>query len=189
MKRGLLIITILMSLLLQSKAQSVFTSVPVVNDKVVFKQFIHIDQGLTPDQRYSLLYKWGKDNYSGNPLLSGIKFDDKAKTVTVSSKVELLLPPNTEGVREKVIMNYRFDAAVTNTGLSINVRDITYQNNMSKSSKIFPKTFSAEETIAPVAITASPESEKEFRVNTQKSTLFFLNELYDDLNNVFKLNK
>ena len=34
--------------------------------KVVFQQFIHIDQEFSNDQRYALLYKWGKDNYARN---------------------------------------------------------------------------------------------------------------------------
>ncbi|HMM15938.1 MAG TPA: hypothetical protein PKC47_00150, partial [Petrimonas sp.] len=55
------------SVLIQVNGQSVFTTVPVVNGKVVFQQFIHIDRELAADQRYALLYKWGKDNYAGNP--------------------------------------------------------------------------------------------------------------------------
>lgn len=178
---------ILSFFLLSVNGQSVFSDVTVVNGKVVFQQFVHIDQGLSIDQRYSLLYKWGKDNYTGNPLLSGIRFDDKNKSITVSSKIELLLPQNSNGVREKVVMNYRFDASVTNAGLSLVVRDINYQNSQSKGSSIFPKTFTAEDTITPSAISSSPQSEKEFRVNTQRSTLYFLNELYSDLSQIFSL--
>lgn len=178
-----------MSFMLNVKSQSVFTSVPVVNGKVVFQQFVHTDQSLTSSQKYSLLYMWGKDNYSGNPLLSGIRFDDKNNSITVSSKIELVLPQNNDGVREKVIMNYRFDATVTNAGCALVIRDINYQNSQSKGSSLFPKTFTAENTITTTAISSSPESEKEFRVNTQKSTLYFLNELYQDINNLFLLNK
>lgn len=189
MKKMLVSAIMMLTILLNVNSQSVFSSVPVVNGKVVFQQFVHIDRGLSLDQRYSLLYKWGKDNYSGNPLLAGIRFDDKNNSITVSSKVELLLPQNSAGVREKVLMNYRFDAAITNAGLTLVVRDISYQNAQSKGSSLFPKTFSAEDTISPNAISSASESDKEFRVNTQKSTLYFLNELYDDLSNIFELNK
>ncbi|MDO5665962.1 MAG: DUF4468 domain-containing protein [Bacteroidia bacterium] len=189
MKKIIFIVLILASVLTQAKAQSVFTTVPVVNGKVVFQQFIHIDQELTADQRYALLYKWGKDNFAGNPLLSGIRFDDKAKSITVGSKIELLLPQSSNGVREKVIMNYRFDATITNAGCMLVVRDITYQNSQSSNSSFFPKTFTAEETITATAVSAASETDKEFRVNTQKSTLFYLNELYDDLSRVFALEK
>ena len=46
----------------QTKNENVFSTVPEVNGKVVFQQFIHTDQGLNEEQVYSLLYKWGKDN-------------------------------------------------------------------------------------------------------------------------------
>lgn len=189
MKKIIFTALILASVLIQVKAQSAFTSVPVVNGKVVFQQFIHIDQELTTDQRYSLLYKWGKDNYAGNPLLSGIRFDDKARSITVGSKVELLLPQNSNGVREKVIMNYRFDATITNAGCMLIIRDINYQNSQSGGAAFFPKTFTAEETITTTAISNVSGADKEFRTNTQKSTLFYLNELYTDLSKVFDLSK
>ena len=177
-------------LLSQVSGQSVFTSVPVVNGKVVFQQFIHIEQDLSADQRYSILYKWGKDNYTGNPLLAGIRFDENNKSITVSSKVELLLPQNNAGVREKLIMNYRFDASITNAGCMLIVRDITYQNPLVKGSSLFPKTFSAEETITSEAISSSASAaDKEFKMNVQKGSLYFLNELYNDLNAIFVLNK
>lgn len=189
MKKIIFTALILASALIQVKAQSAFTSVPVVNGKVMFQQFIHIDQDLSPDQRYALLYKWGKDNYAGNPLLAGIRFDDKARSITVSSKVELLLPQNSNGVREKVIMNYRFDATITNAGCMLVIRDINYQNSQSGSAAFFPKTFTAEETITNTAVSAVSGLDKEFRTNTQKSTLYYLNELHDDLSSVFDLNK
>lgn len=189
MKKIIFTALIFASVLIQAKAQSVFTTVPVVNGKVVFQQFIHIDQELTADQRYALLYKWGKDNYAGNPLLSGIRFDDKARSITVGSKIELLLPQNSNGVREKVIMNYRFDASITNAGCMLVVRDVTYQNSQSPNSSFFPKTFTAEETIASTAISAASGLDKEFKTNTQKSTLFYLNGLYNELSKIFNLSK
>lgn len=189
MRKYTLISLFLLSMLFQTKAQPVFTSVPVVNGKVVFQQFIHLDQNLSADQQYALLYKWGKDNFAGNPLLSGIRFDDKAKNITVSSKVELLLPKNDAGVREKILMNYRFDANITGAGCMLVIRDITYQNVNQKGSAFFPKSYTAEEMITDSAIAASSGTDKEFKANNQKSTLYYLNELYSDLNKVFELNK
>lgn len=188
-KKIFITITLFVSLLFQANSQAPFSDVTVVNGKVVFQQFVHINQDLSADQRYAILYKWGKDNFSGNPLLSGIRFDDKNKSITVSSKVELLLPVNSDGVREKTVMNYRFDASITNAGLSFVVRDISYQNVQSKGSSLFPKTITAESTISPSAISSSPDNEKEFRMNTQKSTLYFLNELYEDISGIYLPNK
>lgn len=186
MKRNILLLGLLLLVAIGSNAQAekenMFTAVPEVNGKVVFQQFIHTDQGLNEDQVYSLLYKWGKDNYAGNPLLSGIRFNEKDKSITVSSKVELLLPENSDGERLKKMMNYRFDASITNAGCVLIIRDITYQD-VSKSKGFFPKLTSAEDVITDSALTASL-ADKEYRENLRKGTLYFLNELYHDLKGV-----
>lgn len=183
MKRILFIIGLIFSFLgsdALSQNENVFTSVSEVNGKVVFQQFIHTPKGLNEDQSYSLLYKWGKDNYANNPLLSGIRFNEKDHSITVSSKVELLLPQNSSGVREKMLMNYRFDAGITNAGCVLKIRDVTYQNVREKGKSFFPKSNSAEEMITDNAINSNSE-EKELKENLRKGTLYFLNELYNDL--------
>ena len=189
MRTKVLILLSLITFGLQAQSQQVFTTVPVVNNKVVFQQFIHVDDAFNTDQRYSLLYKWGKDNYTGNPLLAGIRFDDKKHSVTVSSKVELLLPENSEGVREKVIMSYRFDVSVAQGGCALVVRDISYHNPLVKGSSLFAKSFSAESTITNDAISSAEGRDREYKLNLQKGTLYFLNELHEDISSLFVLNK
>ena len=184
MKRILFIIGLIFSFLgtnALSQNENVFTSVSEVNGKVVFQQFIHTPKGLNEDQSYSLLYKWGKDNYASNPLLSGIRFNEKDHSITVSSKVELLLPENSNRVREKMLMNYRFDASITSAGCVLKIRDITFQNVREKGKSFFPKSNSAEEMITDNAINSNSDN-KEFKENLRKGTLYFLNELYNDLN-------
>ena len=189
MKRILLIVGLVFTIVISGNAQAqnenVFSTVPEVNGKVVFQQFIHTHQGLSEAQVYSLLYKWGKDNYAGNPLLSGIRFNEKEKTITVSSKVELLLPENSDGDRLKKMMNYRFDASITSAGCVLIIRDVTYQDG-EKSKSFFPKLSSAEEMITDSAINSSA-SDKELKENLRKSTLYFLNELYNDLKGVLSV--
>ena len=173
MKKILFIIGLAFSFLglnAQTQFENVFTSVPEVNGKVVFQQFVHTSQGLNEDQSYALLYKWGKDNYAGNPLLSGIRFNDKDKSISVSSKIELLLPENSQGVREKMTMNYRFDANITNAGCVLKVRDVTYQNVREKGKSFFPSTSTAEDMITDSAINSNSEN-KELKTNLRKSTL------------------
>ena len=190
MKRILFTIGLVFSFIIGGNAQTqnenVFSSVPEVNGKVVFQQFIHTHQGLNEDQSYALLYKWGKDNYAGNPLLAGIRFNEKDRSVTVSSKVELLLPENSDGVREKMMMNYRFDATITNAGCVLMVRDVTYQNVREKGASFFPKSSSAEEMITDSSINSN-SSDKELKTNLRKGTLYFLNELYNDLKKEFSV--
>lgn len=190
MKKFLTIFFVLSAFILNTKGQNAnenpFQNVTIQNGKVVFQQFIHTSQNFLEDQKYAILYKWGKDKYSGNPLLSGIRFDDKAKSITVSSKVELLLQPNKAGTREKMTMNYRFDAAVTAAGIMLTVRDITYLKEGSRSgSVVFPKAYSAEEMITDQAI-SSDSGLRELRSNTQKGTLVYLNKLYTDLAAAFE---
>ena len=189
MKRILFIIGLAFTFIIGGSAQTedekVFASVPEVNGKVVFQQFIHTHDGLSTDQSYALHYKWGKDNYAGNPLLSGIRFNEKEKSITVSSKVELLLPENSDGVREKKMMNYRFDASITNAGCVLIIRDVTYQDAQ-KTKTFFPKLSSAEEMITDSAINSN-SGDIEFKSNLRKSTLYFLNELYNDLKKVLSV--
>ena len=191
MKRILLIVGLVFAVIIGANAQTqdenVFSTVPEVNGKVVFQQFIHTHQGLSEDQSYSLLYKWGKDNYAGNPLLSGIRFNEKEKSITVSSKVELLLPQNSDGERLKKMMNYRFDAFITNAGCVLIIRDVTYQDS-DKNKSFFPKLSSAEEMITDSAINSNSK-DKELKENLRKGTLYFLNELYNDLKNVLSVSK
>ena len=191
MKRILLIVGLVFAVIIGANAQTqdenVFSTVPEVNGKVVFQQFIHTHQGLSEDQIYSLLYKWGKDNYAGNPLLSGIRFNEKDKSITVSSKVELLLPENSDGERLKKMMNYRFDASITNAGCVLIIRDVTYQDG-DKNKSFFPKLSSAEEMITDNAINSN-SNDKELKENLRKGTLYFLNELYNDLKNVLSVSK
>ena len=191
MKRILLIVGLVFAVIIGANAQTqdenVFSTVPEVNGKVVFQQFIHTHQGLSEDQSYSLLYKWGKDNYASNPLLSGIRFNEKEKSITVSSKVELLLPQNSDGERLKKMMNYRFDASITNAGCVLIIRDVTYQDS-DKNKSFFPKLSSAEEMITDSAINSNSK-DKELKENLRKGTLYFLNELYNDLKNVLSVSK
>jgi len=115
--------------------------------------------------------------FTGSPLLSGIRYDDKSQTVTVSSKAELNLPADKAGVRDHMLMSYRFDATVTNAGCVLVVRDITYQNARREAGSFFPKIYTAEETITDQALSVKSD-EGELKSNLRKETLRMLNKLY-----------
>lgn len=169
---------------LEGQNDANFTTVSVVNGKVVFEQFLLADQTGNANQRYAKLQNWTKKTFTGNPLLSGIRYDDKAQSITVSSKAELLLPANSAGVQEKMIMSYRFDATITNAGCLLVVRDITYQPAKKDSGSFFPKIYPAEETITDQAVAANG-GERELRTNLRKETLLLLNKLTADLSQAF----
>ena len=184
MRKNILIVSIMLLLSFYLSAQqssnSIFANVPVMSGRVVFQQFIPADNSLSADQKYSLLTKWAKDNYSGNRMVSGIRFNEKERNVTVSAKTELVLPKSTKEGESKLMMNYRFDVAVTNGGLILTIRDITFQKIASTNNPSTLKVYLAEETITDASIAASDE-EKEFRISTRNETLAFVNSLYDTL--------
>ncbi|WP_129594093.1 DUF4468 domain-containing protein [Seramator thermalis] len=184
MRKNIFIVSIMLMLSFYLSAQqssnSIFANVPVMNGRVIFQQFIPADNSLSADQKYSLLTKWAKDNYSGNRMVSGIRFNEKERSVTVSAKTELVLPTSIKEEDRKLMMNYRFDVSVTNGGLILTIRDITFQKVTLTNNQTTSKVFSAEETITDVSIAASDE-EKEFRISTRNETLAFVNSLYDSL--------
>lgn len=161
----------------QQQIQQVFTKVPVVNGKVLFQQFIHVEEDMSTNQQYALLSKWGKDSYANNPKLSSIRFDEKNQSITVSSKTDLLLPENSQKVKEKITMNYRFDASITNAGCVLVFRDITFHDDRNKSNSFFPLTYSAEEMITDESITLKSDSQ-EFKKNLRKASLSFFDQVY-----------
>ena len=183
MKKYILILSFLLAGLISLKAQSdnVFTTVPVMNGKVVFQEFIHTDQNLSPEQKYAILYKWGKDKYAGNPLLSGIRFDDKGRAITVSTKANLAAG------NENILMNYRFDASLSNAGCMLTIRDITYNSEKRNGDSIFPTAYTAEQMITDQTVNSGDD--KELRSATRKATLEYLNELHSQIKGLFQLEK
>ena len=184
MRKNILVASIMLMLSFYLSAQqssnSIFANVSVMNGRVVFQQFIPADNSLSADQKYSLLTKWAKDNYSGNRMVSGIRFNEKERSVTVSAKTELFLPTSIKEEDRKLMMNYRFDVSVTNGGLMLTIRDITFQKVALTNNQSTSKIYSAEETITDASIAVSDE-EKEFRISTRNETLAFVNSLYDSL--------
>jgi hypothetical protein len=186
MKKQILTFLILMIAFFTVEGQidAGFTTVPVINGKVVFEQYILAEQGVGADQKYALLLKWGKQKFTGNPMLSGIRFDDKARSVTVSTRNELILPENSVGVKEKIIMSYRFDASITNAGCMLVIRDITYQSTQKDNGSFFPKVYTAEQTITDQAVSATGV-EGVWRNAIRKETLSVLNKLYAEITAIF----
>lgn len=156
-----------------SKAQPVFSTVPILNGKVVFQQYVYVEKEMSDNQKYTVLNQWGKKKYAGNPSLIGIRFDDKASSMTVSAKTDLPV----SGASEKVVMTYRYDVAITNVGCMLTIRDITYQ--------VGSKNVSAEVSIADSAISSASGADKTLNQNIRNATLAFFNKLYDELKAIY----
>lgn len=186
MKKYILLLGFLVLWVLNTESQTsaAFNRVPMLNGKVVFEQFVVSNQSSSSDQNYAKLQKWARDRYTGNPLLSGIRFDDKSQTVTVSSKSHLKLPANSAGNSTEMIMNYRFDVSASGAGSMLVMRDITFQSVDKDATSFFPKVYTAEQMISDQAIGVGGE-EGELRNATRKAALQFVNELYTDFSSVF----
>ena len=70
MKKLFITLSLLLSVLFVAKGQedAPFTTIPVVNGKVIFEQFIPIvsaKQNVSIDRRYSQLQSWAKSTFAG----------------------------------------------------------------------------------------------------------------------------
>lgn len=158
-----------------------FIYVTTFKNKVVFLKEIPISNK-NMDYNYFVLKEWGKKNYSNDITQSNIRYDNKNKEILVKSRVELILPENSEGLRESVLMIYHLNAFILDNKCILEVKNITY--NSPERTTI--RSFKAEDIISDEAIRINDDL-GEFRVNTKKSTLYFLNELANELADV--LNK
>lgn len=156
-----------------------FIYVTTFKNKVVFLKEIPISNK-NMDYNYFVLKEWGKKNYSNDITQSNIRYDNKNKEILVKSRVELILPENSEGLRESVLMIYHLNAFILDNKCILEVKNITY--NSPERTTI--RSFKAEDIISDEAIRINDDL-GEFRVNTKKSTLYFLNELANELADVF----
>lgn len=159
------------------QVDNAFTTVTVVNGKVLFEQFIPVSQNLSSNQKYQLLQEWTKKKFAGNPMLAGIRYDEASRTITVSNRTELQNP-------EKMVMSYRFDVSVNNAGCMLVVRDISYQVNQSNAASFFPKVYTAEQIITDQSLN-NAGSEAEWRKAVRRETLQTLNQLAAELAAIF----
>ncbi|HHU96767.1 MAG: hypothetical protein QM237_00720 [Bacteroidota bacterium] len=164
---------------LNGQTDAAFGSVPVVNGKVVFQQFIPNADGVDAPQQYVKLQKWGRERFQGNPLLSAIRFDDKARSVTISAGVNLSLPATSA----TVTLRYRLDISVANAGTMLVVRDISFQGEALGSGSAIPKTYGAEQVITDQAINGA-NGDKELRTHVRQATLNYFNGLHVELSSL-----
>lgn len=161
-----------------------FNSVPVIEDKVTFLKEVSLVESMSADGNYALLKDWAIENYGKDPFLSSVRHDIKNKEFIAKSRIELLLPANAKGVREKMVMRYRINGFIFQDRCVLEITDISYLYEDSSKNKLLPRIIRAEEFITDNAINIDDEV-KEYRENTRKSTLFFLNELGENFEKHF----
>lgn len=161
-----------------------FTSVPLIEGKVTFLKEIPVKQGLSPEENYKLLKEWAIVNYGKDPFISSVRHDSNNQEFIAKSRIELLLPANSKGVREKMIMRYRVNGFIFQSRCVLEITEISYLYENSRNNKLLPRVIRGEDFITDKALEITDEVQ-EFRINTRKSTLFFLDELAKDFENKF----
>ncbi len=161
-----------------------FENVTVIDNKVVFLKEVPLKKNYSKEFNYNLLKDWGKKNYGKDPFISSIRYDNKNFEIAAKSRIELLLPVNSKGVSEKVVMRYRINSFIFQDKCVLEVQNIAfiYQNQSSK--ERIPKVFSAENFITNEVIDSVGDYQ-ELKVNTRKSALYYVNQLADDFAQVF----
>ncbi len=154
-----------------------FTYAPLFDNQVVLMKEISLNNA-DPNKSFQIVKEWGKERYASDPLISNIRYDNTNKEIIVKSKIELLLPENENKVREKVIMTYHLNTFILNGKCVFEVKGITYKLHNTK------KSLKAEDTITQSSLVSGPQ--QELRINIQRSTFYFLNELADSLETALK---
>lgn len=155
-----------------------FTYAPLFGNQVVLIKEIPL-VNTDADKNFYTVKEWGKQRYASAPLISNIRYDNTNKEIIVKSKIELLLPENHNNIREKVVMTYHLNVFILNNKCVFEVKGITYKVSSIK------KTLKAEDTITQLAIEAQ-DAQQELRINIQKSTFYFINELANSLETALK---
>lgn len=163
-----------------------FTKVYLVNDKVVFIKEIPSNKGISKEANFKILRDWAKENYGRDPFISSIRYDAKNTEFIAKSKIELLLPQNSQGIREKMIMRYRINGFLSGDKCILEITDISYLYENAKRSNIdLPHVIKAENFITDKDISIR-DNLTEIKNNTRKSTLYFVNELALKFENIYK---
>lgn len=161
-----------------------FVEVPVIEGKVTFLKEIPYKKNVSPDANYKIIKDWAIVNYGKDPFVSSVRHDKENKEFIAKSRIELLLPANSKGVREKMIMRYRINGFIFQDKCVLEVTGISYLYENAKNDKSLSRVIRAEDFITDDAIEIN-DNVKEFRTNTRKSTLYFLNQIGDDFESKF----
>lgn len=163
-----------------------FVEVSVIEGKVTFLKEIPTKKEISVDANYKILKEWAIVNYGKDPFISSVRHDAQNKEFIAKSRIELLLPANSKGIREKMIMRYRINGFIFQDKCILEVTGISYLYENAKNNKLLPRIVRAEDFITDDAI-GIEDNIKEFRVNTRKSTLYFLNQIGTDFEAKFGL--
>jgi hypothetical protein len=153
-------------------------TISVKQGKVVSEKELDLD--INNNSAYEILRMWARDNYGKDPFISSVRYDNQGQFITAKSRIELLLPPDSKNVREKVVMRYRIDASIVNGKCIITFKEIAYLYENPLKPDLLPKISKAEELITDQALSLK-DNRSELRSNIRKSTLYFITQTCQEL--------
>lgn len=155
-----------------------FSYAPVFNNQVVLIREMPLNNNSTV-VNFQKLKEWAKINYGSDLFGSSVKNDRKNNETMIKSKIELLLPANSEGLEDKIVMNYRLNIFLIKNKCVFEIKNITY-NYKNTSDGLVKKNFEAIDMISENALSQN-DKWRELRIATQKATFQYFNTLADDL--------
>lgn len=161
-----------------------FKTITVINNKVAFIKEVAVDQHQT-NKNYNILKEWARENYGKDPFISSVRYDNRKHKIIAKSRIELILPEDSRGVREKMVMRFRVNGYLIDDKCVLEIIDLSFLCENAKDSTL-PRVIRAEEFITDEKV-ATEDNLKELRVNTRKSTLYFLNSLGKEFEGLFDL--
>ncbi|RHJ86497.1 DUF4468 domain-containing protein [Parabacteroides sp. AM08-6] len=113
---------------------------PMKNGKVCYTDKITVAK-MNKDAIFNAINEWAKKNYGKDVFLSNVSSSKSKGTISVNSKVELLLNDT-----DKTIIKYKMKINCHDEGYDIEMSNITYQYDPNNDKKY--KTYKAEDVIA-----------------------------------------
>lgn len=159
-------------LLAQGHKGEVAECAPMEKGKVCYRDTVHVKE-MNQAQLFEVIKEWAKENYGKDVFLSNVNSNKSKGTITVSSKVELLLNDT-----DKTLIKYRMKISCYDNNYSAELSNITYQYDPKNEKKF--KTYTAESVIAnngksnTVALIKDPEL-------FCNATFFFVENLFGDV--------
>lgn len=159
-----------------------FKTIPVIKNKIVFLKEVKL-QEITPEEGYTKLKEWARENYGRDPFISSVRYDDDKSEIVAKSRIELVLPENSQRIREKVVMRFRVDGFIFEDKCVLEISELSFLHDTAKD-KNLPRFIRAEDFITDDNI-AIEDDLQELKINLRKSTLYFLNTLGKDFEECF----
>ena len=162
-----------------------FSDISIIDNKITFIKEIR-NEGSTKAGNYAVLTDIVKSGYAKQPFISSIRYNKKDAEITIKSKVDLLLPEDSNGIRKTVTMKYTLIMFAVGDRCVAITTDLEYlYPKGSPEHKVTQKAIPAEEFITDKALDVADEY-RELKTNTKKSTLYFINQLDTEFESFFR---